>query len=102
MSLAVRVVGMGRTGRWLRLLPGRPVGVVLDQVGDERKQGVDAVPVVALVAQGLVHRPEPVQGGRGPVPHLVEQRCGDQVQAFGEQAAGSRGRGEQGRGRRSW
>lgn len=41
------------------LLPGRPVGVVLDQVADERKQGVGSVPVLALAAQGLVDCPEP-------------------------------------------
>ncbi|MBT2459066.1 SDR family oxidoreductase [Streptomyces sp. ISL-86] len=34
----------------------------------------------------MVERPGSGQGGRVPAPHLVEQRRGDQVQAFGEQA----------------
>ncbi|MEV0920247.1 hypothetical protein AB0I93_39215 [Streptomyces sp. NPDC049967] len=54
-------------------------------------QDVGSVTVFLLRAQSLVCGSETGNGGRVAVLHLVEQRRGDQVQAFGEQAAGDRG-----------
>ncbi|MFE9925205.1 hypothetical protein ACFYQA_27610 [Streptomyces sp. NPDC005774] len=65
--------------------------MVLHQVADEREQGISAVPVLALGAQGPVDLQEPGQGGRLAVLHLFEQRISDQVQAGTEQPAGCRG-----------
>src|SRR5690606_8643817 len=76
---------------WAGLRSLSPVPVVLHVGGDELQQGVGPVPVLALLAQVPVGGLETGQGGRFAVDQAVDHRHhGDQIQAFGQEAAGGR------------